>query len=162
MAKRAKAAPKKKAKTSLPRPKRPVPTPKTKMKVKRAKKDAHPVPRLQPHIARVMRLDQQSGSKKAVTELSNNEVTPNKPMNKKARPARYGTKAGRAGPNADFAAPIVRDQPIGVTGYKQFMLNSRTNKVPDEFGVVSSRTIPMQQLAPARGGKNSGRTGPMN
>ena len=153
---------KKKAKTSLPRPKGPVQTPKTKLKVKKAKKDLHPVPRLQPHIQRVLRLDQQSGKKKAVTELSNNKVPPNKPINKKAEPARYGSKAGKGGPKADFDAPVVRDQPIGVTGYKQFMLNSRTNQVPDEFGVVSSKTYPMQQLAPARGGKNSGRTGPMN
>jgi hypothetical protein len=97
-----------------------------------------------------------------VTLLSDNKIPPNKPMNKRARPARYGSVAGKGGPAKDHWAPIVRKDPIAATDMKQYMVNTRYNSVPDEFGVTSGEALPMQQITPTRGGKYSGRTGPMN
>jgi hypothetical protein len=90
-----------------------------------------------------------------------NEVTPNPKMNKKARAARYGTRTGKMAPTADFAAPITKDQPIAVMDYRQYLINTRTNAVPDEFGVTNKSRLPMQNIAPPKGGKYSGRTGPI-
>ena len=69
------------------------------------------------------------------------------------------SRAGRT--SNDFAAPVVRNQPIGVMDYRQLILNTRTNQIPDQWGVVNSKTFPMQNITPTRGGKHSGRTGPI-
>ena len=73
--------------------------------------------------------------------------------------SQMGSQTGRN--NNDFAAPIVRSQPIGVMDYRQLMLNTRTNQIPDQYGVVNSKAFPMQNIVPTRGGKHSGRTGPI-
>ena len=158
---RVKATPKKRvAKSRLPRPKKPV--------TKAREKMQEPLPAERPATAKLQNHIQASlipgwngGRRRAVTELSRNKLTPNKRMNKKAEPARYGTRAGRGGPESDFAAPITRDQPMAATDSRQYLINTKNNKVPDEFGVTSGRTMPRQQLTSARGGKYSGRTGPM-
>jgi hypothetical protein len=77
------------------------------------------------------------------------------------KPMRYGNDAGKGGPKYDFAAPITRTQPLAVTDYRQFSINTPTNQVPDEFGITNRETLPMQQIQPVRGGKYSGRTGPI-
>lgn len=46
--------------------------------------------------------------------------------------------------------------------FRQLTVNTRYNSVPDEFGVTNKSRMPMQQVTPTRGGKHSGRTGPMN
>jgi hypothetical protein len=50
---------------------------------------------------------------------------------------------------------------MAATDSRQYLVNTKNNKVPDEFGVTSGRTMPRQQLTSAKGGKYSGRTGPM-
>lgn len=83
-------------------------------------------------------------------------------MRKSAAPARYGSVAGKGGPRKDHWGPIVREDPIAATDTRQYMINTRYNTVPDEFGITNKRRVPMQQVTPTRGGKYSGRTGPMN
>jgi hypothetical protein len=68
---------------------------------------------------------------------------------------------GKRGPASDFAAPITRLQPIAATDSRQYLINTANNKVPDEHGVTSGSRFPRQQLTSARGGKYSGRTGPI-
>jgi hypothetical protein len=82
-------------------------------------------------------------------------------MSKKAKVARYGSKTGLPGPKSDFAAPIVKDQPIAATDSRQYLINTRYNEVPDEYGITNKSRIPRQQMVPANGGKYSGRTGPI-
>lgn len=94
-------------------------------------------------------------------ELSKNQVTPNAKMNKAAKPARYGTKAGLPGPAADKFAPVVRAAPRAVMDRRQLMMPTANNMIPDEWGVTNPSRLPMQELTPAPGGKWSGRTGPM-
>jgi len=65
------------------------------------------------------------------------------------------------GPTADFDAPIVRTQPIAASDVRQYLHNTATNSVPDEWGVVDRHKLPQQQIVPAKGGKYSGRTGPI-
>ena len=65
------------------------------------------------------------------------------------------------GPKSDFAAPITNDQPIAATDSRQYLINTRYNTVPDEYGVTNGHSFPRQQLISAKGGKYSGRTGPI-
>lgn len=44
---------------------------------------------------------------------------------------------------------------------RQLMYPTKNNYIPDEFGITNPNAFPMQELAPAPGGKWSGRTGPM-
>ena len=67
-----------------------------------------------------------------------------------------GSTAGRN--NTDFDAPI-RNQPLAVMDYRQLLVNTKNNLVPDEWGVVNRHTFPMQNIVPPNGGKYSGRTG---
>lgn len=137
------------------------PAPKMKRSRKRTKKEENPLPQKQEYLQKAMATDHQAGRRKAVTLLSENEITPNKKRtNKKVvKVSGMNSQAGRTG--NDFSAPVVRTQPIGVMDYRQLMLNTRTNQIPDEWGVVNSKTFPMQNIVPTRGGKNSGRTGPI-
>ena len=74
-------------------------------------------------------------------------------------PARYGNLVGKKGPKSDFAAPITRDQPMAATDTRQYISNTPTNKIVDEYGVTKG--MPRQQIKPPRGGKYSGHTGPI-
>ena len=116
---------------------------------------------IQPHISIALETNQRSGTRKAVYELSENNVRPNKKIRKEATPARYGSKTGLPGPKANFDGPIVRTAPRGVSDMRQLLLNAPNNEVPDEYGVTNKRRMPMQNIVPAPGGKYSGRTGPM-
>lgn len=116
---------------------------------------------IQPHISIAMENNTNSGTRKSVYSLSENKVAPNKKIKKTATPARYGSKQGLRGPAADFAAPIVRVAPRGVSDMRQLLINAPNNEVPDEFGVTNKNRMPMQNIAPTPGGKYSGRTGPI-
>jgi len=117
--------------------------------------------KIQPHISAVIENNVRSGTRKVVYDLSENKVTPNKKMNKKAKDARYGAMYGTKGPASDFAGPIVRKFPRGVSDMRQLMINAPNNEVPDEFGITNKHRMPMQNITPTRGGKYSGRTGPI-
>jgi hypothetical protein len=55
----------------------------------------------------------------------------------------------------------VRSQPRAVMDHRQLMIPTKNNLIPDEFGVTTKHQLPMQELTPTRGGKWSGRTGPI-
>lgn len=74
--------------------------------------------------------------------------------------ARYGTTVGKKGPKSDFAAPITREQPMAASDTRQYISNTKTNRIIDEFGVTKG--LPRQQIVPPNGGKFSGRTGPIS
>ena len=116
---------------------------------------------IQPHISIALESNHRSGTRKSVYELSNNKVTPNKKIKTEAKPARYGSRHGLPGPGSDFAAPIVRSAPRGVSDMRQLLINAPNNEVPDEFGVTNKNRMPMQNIIPTQGGKYSGRTGPI-
>lgn len=117
---------------------------------------------LQPYIQVAIKTDPIRGEKQAVTVLSENQVPPNKKINNRAKPARYNTKTGLPGPKADFAAPVVAREPIAATDYRQYLMNTPTNRIIDMNGVTNNdNRMPRQQLAPPKGGKYSGRTGPI-
>lgn len=116
---------------------------------------------LQPHIRLAMEPKTYSSRRQAVYDLSNNAIPPNKKMKTKATPARYGSTHGLPGPKADFAAPIVAPAPRAVMDVRQLFVNGRNNEIPDEYGVKSAHTLPMQNITPTSGGKHSGRTGPI-
>lgn len=76
---------------------------------------------------------------------------------------RFNTTVGMQAPPADHSRPITESRPIAVSEYKQLMLNTTNNLIPDEFGVTNGETrYPMQQIIPTSGGKYSGRTGPIS
>ena len=116
---------------------------------------------IQPHIAAVLDNNIRSGRRKTVYDLSENKITPNKKIKTESKPARYGSKHGLGGPKSDFAGPIVRVFPRGVSDIRQLMINAPNNEVPNEFGVTNKNRMPMQNISPTRGGKYSGRTGPI-
>jgi len=115
---------------------------------------------IQPHISLALESNHRPG-RHSVYSLGENQITPNKPMKKAAKPARYGSTRGLPGPKADFDAPIVRNQPRAVYDMRQLLVNGANNEVPDEFGVTNKHRMPMQNITPTRGGKYSGRTGPI-
>ena len=154
---RVKATPKRK-----PAPKRKPkaqkqPTTKAKLKPKQSTSDVS----VQPYIATALEKKYRSGTRNNVYTLSENKITPNKKMKKETKPARYGAMYGTKGPNADFAGPIVRKFPRGISDIRQLMINAPNNEVPDEFGITNKNRMPMQNITPTRGGKYSGRTGPI-
>lgn len=116
---------------------------------------------IQPHISIALESNHRSGTRNAVYSLSENKVAPNKKMKPIVKAARYGSKQGLPGPSSDFAAPIVRASPRGVSDMRQLLINSPNNEVPDEFGVTNKHRMPMQNIVPTAGGKYSGRTGPI-
>ena len=116
---------------------------------------------LQPHISIAMETNQRSGTRAPVYSLSNNSIRPNKKIKTETKPARYGSRHGLPGPASDFAAPIVRIAPRGVSDMRQLLVNGPNNEVPDEFGVTNRHRMPMQNITPTGGGKYSGRTGPI-
>lgn len=116
---------------------------------------------IQPHISIALETNHRSGTRNPVYSLGANAITPNKKIKQEAKPARYGSKTGLMGPEADFAAPIVRVAPRGVSDMRQLLVNGPNNEVPDEFGVTNKHRMPMQNIVPTSGGKYSGRTGPI-
>ena len=116
---------------------------------------------LQAHLQAAFDVNPNAGSSKSVYPLSNNTIRPNKKKKKTSEPSRYGSTQGLPGPAAAFDAPIVRAAPRGVYDYRQLMVNTANNTVPDEFGVTNKNRFPSQEIVPTNGGKHSGRTGPM-
>jgi hypothetical protein len=94
-----------------------------------------------------------------VYELSQNRVTPNKKQTKQAAPARYNSTTGLNGPESDHFAPVVRKQPIAVTDTRQLASGGPYN-IANEYGITNDQ-FPAQEIIPTRGGKWSGRTGPI-
>ena len=154
------------AKKQLKRPGRPTDkgkasTRKPRTRAEKIVKGTGPGVKLQPHLQRALIPDRRRGTQRPVTLLSKNKVEPNKPIRNQAKPARLGSKTGLKGPQADFAAPIVRAAPRGVMDFRQLTVNTPNNQVPDEFGVTNQGRFPMQNISPTPGGKHSGRTGPI-
>ena len=87
--------------------------------------------------------------------LSKNTLVEQPKQKKVQRNKNYGNREGRSGPKVDFDAPITNHTPLAVTDYRQLMMNTRDNKIPNEKGVTN---LPMQQIQPPAGGKYSGRT----
>jgi len=118
--------------------------------------------KVQEHIGNILERGPRTGTRaQRVYDLSNNTITPNRKIKTERKPVRYGSKHGLGGPNADFAAPIVRAAPRGVSDMRQLLINAPNNEVPDEFGVKNKSRMPMQTIVPTPGGKHSGRTGPI-
>ena len=115
----------------------------------------------QAHIAYAMDNIGRHGNSRSVYDLSANTIKPNKKIKKTAKVARYGTKSGLPGPASDFAGPIVRIHPIGVSDVRQLLVDGPNNAVPNEWGVTNKSRMPMQNITPTGGGKHSGRTGPI-
>lgn len=120
-----------------------------------------PVSELQPYIQSLMERKANEGNRKSVFDLSGNEIQPNPLPNKKTKKEKYNNMQGLKGSDYDFAAPIKRKQPIGVYSFGQLLLDARNNEFPDEFGVKNKNKLPSQEIIPTRGGKYSGRTGPL-
>ena len=116
---------------------------------------------VQKHICMAMEANPRSGTRARVYDLGNNAITPNKKIKKEMKPVRYGSKHGLGGPASDFAAPIVRAAPRGVSDIRQLLINAPNNEMPDEFGITNKNRMPMQTIVPTPGGKHSGRTGPI-
>lgn len=116
---------------------------------------------IQPHISIALESNHRGGTRANVYSLSENKIRPNKKMKEAVKPARYGSTRGLPGPGSDFAAPIVRKAPRGVSDMRQLLVNGLNNEVPDEFGVTNKHRMPMQNITPTGGGKYSGRTGPI-
>ena len=116
-----------------------------------------PGAKLQPYLAKAMEMNPRSGTRAAVYQLSQNEITPNKKPTKTSAIARYNSTSGRGGPAVDHFAPIVRKGPIAVTDMRQLATGNPYN-IANEFGVVNDQ-FPLQEVAPTRGGQWSGRTG---
>lgn len=116
---------------------------------------------LQPRISIALESNHRPGNRNSTYSLGGNSLKPNKKIKTIAKPARYGSVSGLPGPAADFAAPIVRKAPRGVSDMRQLLVNGLNNEVPDEWGVTNKHRMPMQNITPTSGGKYSGRTGPI-